>query len=188
MAGRIYTRSGDEGDTSLVDGKRVRKDAARVAAYGDVDELNAWIGMCRASGATGELDDALSFLQHRLFNCSSNLATPPGSAFEPTRTTDEDIAVLERAIDHFQAEAGDIEAFILSGGCPLAAALHVARTVCRRAERSVITLARTEAVDACVLRFINRASDFLFAAARVANARAGVPDVAWKADVPPPTF
>ncbi len=187
MGGRIYTRVGDGGETSLADGKRLLKDAPRVSAYGDVDELNGWVGLCRASGATGDLEAMLAFVQHRLFNCSSNLATPPGAGFEPTRITDEDVAALERAIDRFQGVAGDITTFVLPGGTQLAAMLHLARTVCRRAERSIVTLARAEAVDEHVLRFINRASDFFFAAARFANASAGDGDVAWDKDALPPT-
>lgn len=179
----IYTRTGDKGQTSLADGTRVPKDAPRVEAYGDVDEANSWVGAARALVSDPLLDGLLEFLQHRLYNCSSNLATPPGASFTPPGIDDEDVAHLERAIDRFEQTTGPLRAFVLPGGCSDAALLHVARTVVRRAERRLISL---EGVDPLVLRFINRSSDFLFAAARYANVVCGSQDVLWNKDLPLP--
>lgn len=188
MASRIYTRGGDAGDTSLVDGTRVPKDAARVEAYGEIDEANAWVGAARAWVDDPLLDRALELVQHRLYNCSSNLATPPGAGFQPPTVSDEDLAFLERAIDRFEEETGALSSFVLPGGVRAAALLHVARTVCRRAERHLVALKRSEEVDALVLKFLNRSSDFLFAAARYANKVAGADDVSWDRDLPVPTL
>ncbi|MBN2490829.1 MAG: cob(I)yrinic acid a,c-diamide adenosyltransferase [Planctomycetes bacterium] len=187
MTGSIYTRTGDRGETSLVGGGRVPKDAARVEAYGTVDETNAWIGAARAFVGDRALEEALEFLQHRLFNCSSNLATPAATKRVPPRIEEADIAFLERAIDRFEGATGKLTAFVLPGGSRAAAFLHVARTVCRRAERRVVGLGADEPVDPLVLAFLNRASDFLFAAARYSNHLEGRPDAAWDkgAAIPP---
>lgn len=184
--GRIYTRSGDQGETSLVDGRRVSKASPRVEAYGEVDEANAWLGVARAHTDDAELDRWLAFAQHRLFNCSSNLATTPGSDVAPTEVTDDDITALENAIDRFEEETGKLSRFILPGGSKAAGFLHVARTVSRRVERRIVELAALESVDANVLKFVNRLSDFLFAAARFANHRDGAGDVPWEAGLERP--
>lgn len=186
MGSRIYTRGGDAGDTSLVDGTRVPKDADRVEAYGEIDEANAWVGAARAWVDDPLLDRALELVQHRLYNCSSNLASPPGAGFQPPQISEEDLAFLEQAIDRFEEKTGPLTSFVLSGGDRAAALLHVARTVCRRAERRVVALKRSEAVDALVLKFLNRSSDFLFAAARYANWVAGTEDVSWDKELPLP--
>ncbi len=186
MASRIYTRTGDAGDTGLVGGDRVPKDSVRVEAYGCVDEANSWVGVARAYVDDAALGAALEYVQHRFFNCSSNLATVPGSGFEPTKVTEEDVAFLEAAIDRYETATGALRSFVLPGGSKAAAYLHVARTVCRRAERSIVALKRTEPVDPLVLKFVNRSSDFLFAAARYANSLAGQPDVEWKHGAVPP--
>jgi len=186
MAARIYTRSGDRGETGLVDGSRVPKDAARVEAYGALDEANAWVGAALALVDDPALSAPLTFLQHRLFNCSSNLATPPGGKFEPPTVSDADVAFLEASIDRFEAATGKLTHFVLPGGTRSAGMLHVARAVCRRAERRIVTLGATEPVDSGVLKFVNRASDFLFAAARLANALENHPDEAWDRDLPAP--
>jgi cob(I)alamin adenosyltransferase len=186
MAGRIYTRRGDTGETSLTDGTRVPKDAARVEAYGAVDEANAWVGAARSFTGDALLDRALGFVQHRLFNCSSNLAMPPGGALAPPRVTDDDVAFLEKAIDRFEVTTGKLSAFILYGGSPTSGLLQIARTVCRRAERRLVTLAASETVDPLVLKFVNRASDFLFAAGRYANHVEGQADVKWEKDLEAP--
>lgn len=183
---RIYTRQGDRGQTSLVDGSRVAKDAARVDAYGTLDEANSWVGAALAFTLDAQLADVLRFLQHRLYNCTSNVATPPGASFEPSRVSPEDVAALEASIDAMERRSGPIRGFVLPGGTRAAGLLHVARTVCRRAERCLVTLAATEPVDEHVLRFLNRASDLLFAAARVANAVEGDGDLAWDPAAPPP--
>jgi len=186
MNSRIYTRTGDGGETALVDGTRVPKDAARVEAYGAIDEANAWVGAARARCVEPLLDRTLELVQHRLYNCSSNLATPPGaSGFSPPTIFEGDLTFLERAIDRFEEASGPVSVFVLPGGTEAAALLHVARTVCRRAERRVVTMRQAgDPVEPLVLKFLNRTSDFLFAAARYANRVAG--DVAWNREIPPP--
>lgn len=188
MGSRIYTRGGDTGDTSLADGTRVPKDAARVVAYGEIDEANAWVGAARAWAEDPLLDKTLELVQHRLYNCSSNLATPPGAGFEPPTISEKDLAFLEQAIDRFEQATGALSSFVLPGGVRASSLLHVARTVCRRAERQVVALKRSDEVDALVLKFLNRSSDFLFAAARYANRVAGDDDVSWNRDLPVPTL
>jgi cob(I)alamin adenosyltransferase len=182
----IYTRTGDRGETSLSDGTRVSKTDLRVEAYGTVDEANSWVGAAVAFAEDAYLRSVLEFLQHRLYNCSSNVATPPGAAHVPPGITAEDVAALEQAIDRLEARAGAIRCFVLPGGTRAAGLLHVARTVCRRAERRLLALRAGAPVDEHVLRFVNRASDLLFAAARYDNAVAGSGDVPWDAQRPRP--
>ncbi len=179
-APRIYTRTGDRGDTGLIGGRRIPKDQVRVEAYGAVDELNAHLGVVRAEAADAETADLLDELQHRLFDLGAELATPADAAGAASPIGDEAVARLERAIDRLQERLPPLREFILPGGTPLAASLHVARTVCRRAERRLVTLAREEPVRPALLRYLNRLSDLLFVLARAANARAGRPDVIWK--------
>lgn len=156
------------------------KDAVRVEAYGAVDELNAHLGAVRAQTADADTAELLDEVQHRLFDFGAELATPAGAGGAGPAIGDDAIDRLERAIDRLQALLPPLREFILPGGTPLAAALHVARTVCRRAERRLVTLAREETVRADLLRYLNRLSDFLFVLARVANVRTGRPDVTWK--------
>ena len=180
----LYTRTGDEGETSYFDGTRVRKDDPRLDTYGDVDELNAWLGVVRAAGATGgvdaDVDAQLMGVQRDLHALGAQLSDP-GEKLAPRVTKaiigDEDIARLEAAIDRLEAEVPPLRHFILSGGTPAGAALHVARTVCRRAERRMVAL--TPPVDPVLLRYVNRLSDWLFALARAVNHRGGVPETAW---------
>jgi cob(I)alamin adenosyltransferase len=179
MGSTIYTRTGDAGETSLVDGRRVPKTSPRVEAYGTVDEANSWVGAARAFATDPLLARALEFLQHRLFNCSSNLATPADASATPPRIAAEDVDFLERAIDRFEQTTGPLKNFVVPGGSQAAGLLHVARTVCRRAERRVVALAAAEEVDPLVRKFVNRSSDFLFAAARYANAVEKRGDVSW---------
>jgi cob(I)alamin adenosyltransferase len=186
MSSSIYTRSGDKGQTSLVDGSRLPKDSKRVTAYGTVDEANSWVGAARSAGADPLLDEVLELVQHRLFNCSSNLATPPDAGFAPPTIAEEDVEFLERAIDRFEETTGALTHFVLPGGTPAASFLHLARTVCRRAERHIVSLAAEELVDPQVQKFVNRASDLLFAAARYANAVAGRSDPGWDQHLPLP--
>jgi cob(I)alamin adenosyltransferase len=186
MKSNIYTRSGDSGTTSLADGRRVAKTSLRVAAYGTVDEANSWVGVARSFAADPLLDEVLEFLQHRFYNCSSNVATPPDGELAPVGVTEGDVAFLERAIDRFEERTGALTGFVLPGGGRTAGLLHVARTVCRRAERSLLDLAADEPVDPVVLKLINRASDLLFAAARYANHLAGGGDVLWDKDLAAP--
>ncbi len=179
MGSSIYTRKGDTGKTSLVNGERVDKYSARVEAYGTVDECNSWVGTARVFNHDPWLDSALEFLQHRMFNCSSNLATPEGSENKPPVICQDDVDYLEQTIDRFEQSTGPLNKFILPGGSKPSGFLHVARTVCRRAERRIASLAAHEPVDPLVQKFINRSSDFLFAASRYANFINGQPDVFW---------
>ena len=180
---KIYTKTGDKGDTGLFGGGRVPKDDIRVTAYGDVDELNSVIGIVRATAPTDLFDDLLASIQRDLFSLGGHLATPNPEkvkkALEKADLSPERVALFERTIDEADAELPPLKAFILPAGSPKAAALHLARTVCRRAERSVVTLARDQETPEFFLIYINRLSDLLFALARVANKRAGVEDVTW---------
>ncbi len=179
-APRIYTRTGDRGDTGLIGGRRVPKDHLRVEAYGAVDELNAHLGIVRAHTADADLGSLLDEIQHRLFDLGAELAAPAGATGAAPSIGDAEIEWLERAIDTCQAALPPLREFILPGGALLAAEVHVTRTVCRRAERRLVTLARRETVRSDLLRYLNRLSDFLFVLARVMNQRAGRPDVVWK--------
>ncbi|MDP2234664.1 MAG: cob(I)yrinic acid a,c-diamide adenosyltransferase [Actinomycetota bacterium] len=185
MSGRIYTRGGDSGETSLVGGSRVAKSSIRVEAYGSVDEANATIGLARAAidpttAEETDLDRMLDFAQHRLFNCSSSLATPTEARTVSTPSISaEDVMKLESEIDRLTAATSALGGFVLPGGCEQSARLHVARTVVRKAERRVIKLASVEPVDEHVIAFINRLSDLLFAAARYANGVHCGGDVYW---------
>jgi cob(I)alamin adenosyltransferase len=175
---KIYTKTGDQGETGLWGGQRVPKDSLRVQAYGAVDECNAVLGVARASGLDGGLDMLLAQVQDQLFVVGSDLATP-GEAANIPRIGSTEIEFLERSIDQLEEELEPLRQFILPGGSPAAAALHLARTTCRRAERWVVSLAREDQVNPQVGMYLNRLSDFLFVAARSANARSGVADVPW---------
>jgi len=182
---RIYTRTGDKGDTGLFGGGRVPKDHPRVEAYGDVDELNAVLGLARSIEMMPRVDEVLAPIQRDLVSLGALLATPQPDKvkqqLEKARLDDARIAELERAIDAGEAELEPLTAFILPGGTPKAAALHVARTVCRRAERRVIALSHDGEmhVPGIVVVYLNRLSDLLFVLARVANRRAGAAEVTW---------
>jgi cob(I)alamin adenosyltransferase len=180
---RIYTRTGDAGETGLFGGQRVRKDDVRVSAYGAVDELNAVLGVARAAGPGPDIDAVLERLQHHLFDLGAELATPPsapsGAAGHAPRVSASWVAGLEEDIDGLEDSLPPLRQFILPGGTPAAAALHLARTVARRAERDIVTLAAREPLNPEVLRFVNRLSDLLFVLARAANREAGRPDTAW---------
>ena len=182
---KIYTRTGDSGETGLFGGPRVPKDNVRVAAYGTVDELNAVLGVARGAIAlidplANEIDRFVARVQHQLFNLGAELATPQPARHGTNLVQDADVVWLEQTIDAWEAELEPLSTFILPGGCPAAAHLHWARTVSRRAERLVVRLAATEPIRGEVLRYVNRLSDALFVAARTANRLAGVPDVAWE--------
>lgn len=180
---KIYTKTGDAGETGLLGGGRVPKDHARVAAYGDVDELNAALGLTRALEPADAESDLLDAVQRDLFAIGGQLAAPePGKvakALAKATIGEAEVSRLERAIDAAEAELPPLSHFVLPGGTPRAAALHLARTVCRRAERSVVALARADTVPPVILTYVNRLSDLLFVLARRANARAGRPDVTW---------
>jgi cob(I)alamin adenosyltransferase len=175
---RIYTKTGDKGTTGLWRGQRVDKDAARVQAYGTTDECNAAIGVARASGMEAPLDELLAEVQGQLFVLGSDL-TAPQEAPEIPRVTSEHIDFLEQAIDRLESGLEPLRQFILPGGSLAGAHLHLARTICRRAERWVVSLSHTEPVNPAVVVYLNRLSDLLFVAARSANSQAGVSDVAW---------
>jgi cob(I)alamin adenosyltransferase len=180
---KIYTRTGDLGDTGLFGGPRTSKDDPRVEAYGDVDELNAALGLARASDPMPRVDEVLVPIQRDLFAIGALLATPDfekmKSHLEKARIDADRIAQLERAIDDCDRELEPLKAFIIPGGTPKAAALHLARTVCRRAERRVVALRRTVEVPDIVVVYLNRLSDLLFTLAREANRLAGAGEVTW---------
>jgi cob(I)alamin adenosyltransferase len=181
MATKIYTKTGDDGTTGLFGGGRVRKDSARIEAYGTVDELDAVIGLCRAAGTNEWIDPLLQQIQDNLFVLGADLATPleTRSNYNIPRITEEDSNRLERAIDEHTAQLPPLKHFIHPGGCELAARLHLARTVCRRAERRLVTLAAEEEIGTYDVIYLNRLSDLLFTLARRANQLAGVNDVEW---------
>jgi cob(I)alamin adenosyltransferase len=183
MTMNIYTRTGDRGDTGLFGGGRVPKDDPRVEAYGDVDELNAALGLARAIELMPRVDEVLVPVQRDLFAIGALLATPDRDKMHEqlakARVDEDRVAQLEAAIDAGEAELEPLRAFILPGGTPKAAALHVARTVCRRAERRVVALAHTVEIPQLVVMYLNRLSDLLFVLARVANRRAGAGEVTW---------
>ena len=177
---RIYTKGGDKGETSLGGGGRVAKHDPRVASYGEVDEANACIGLARLH-CGGELDEMLGRIQNDLFDLGADLATPEAEnpKHPPLRVTSEQVARLEREIDRINADLSPLKSFVLPGGTPASAYLHLARTVTRRAERRMTELIEREPVNPEALRYINRLSDLLFVLARHAN-EGGAEDVLWK--------
>ena len=179
---RIYTKTGDEGMTGLGGGQRVPKDSLRVGTYGTVDELNSHIGVALATGLCERLTTELPLIQNELFDLGADLATPATSqARHPFPTIEpRHIEKLERLIDEFNDIVGPLTNFLLPGGSPGAAQLHVARTVCRRAEREATTLARDEEIGPTVLPYLNRLSDALFVMARYENHQRGVAEPLWR--------
>ncbi|HEX5316323.1 MAG TPA: cob(I)yrinic acid a,c-diamide adenosyltransferase [Candidatus Kapabacteria bacterium] len=193
MATKIYTKTGDDGSTGLFGGGRVPKDSARIEAYGNVDELDSVIGLCAAASSFDWLTDLLHSIQEKLFILGADLATPikgEGGTGEDARATnatryniprieEADATQLEHAIDEQVAALPPLKHFILPGGSELAARLHLARTVCRRAERSLVHLAALETIGRHDVIFLNRLSDLLFVLARRANQLAGINDIEW---------
>jgi cob(I)alamin adenosyltransferase len=192
---RVYTRTGDKGNTHLVGGESVAKDSPRIEAFGTVDELNAILGLARtfneqalAAGASGkaadaarELDGILRGLQNELFDLGSQLATPPGAEYPGMLVLgDAEVTALEKCIDRCQEDLQPLESFILPGGGAVAAFLHQARTVCRRAERRVLELSRVETIDAGAIRYLNRLSDLLFVLSRWVALHGGTPEYLWE--------
>lgn len=178
---KIYTKTGDSGDTSLFDGTRVSKTHPRVAAYGDVDEVQACLGVARAASLPSDLDEMCVSLQRDLFALGARLADPShkiAKRVEKIVIDDESVTRLEGWIDRLDAEIPPLRHFILSDGAPAGAALHLARTVCRRAERAVLGLGK-DAVEPVVLVYLNRLSDLLFTMARAANHRTGATETPW---------
>jgi cob(I)alamin adenosyltransferase len=183
MSIKIYTRTGDEGDTGLFGGGRVAKSHPRVEAYGDIDELNSFVGLARSIEPLPRIDDLLAPIQRDLFSLGALLATPDHDRMHEqlakARLDDTRIAELERAIDEGESELEPLKAFILPAGTPKTAALHVARTVCRRAERRVVALRQAEDLPGVIVVYLNRLSDLLFVFARVATRRSGAAEVTW---------
>jgi cob(I)alamin adenosyltransferase len=180
---RIYTKTGDQGETGLFGGERVPKNDPRVAAYGAVDEVNAAIGFA-VSLEPEAFDGAfLQMIQRDLFTIGAELASPNPAKVDKAlggpRIGESQIGALEHMIDGHEAKLPPLKNFILPGGTPKAAALHFARTVCRRAERAVVELARAQKINPDIVKYLNRLSDFLFVLARAVNAQAGRPDVTW---------
>jgi cob(I)alamin adenosyltransferase len=174
---KLYTRTGDNGETSLFGGDRVPKDNPRVGAYGTIDELNSFLGVARATWPSSPIDAELHRVQEDLFDLGAQLASPGMSRFQgvdPKRVED-----LEHAIDAIEAELEPLTTFILPGGSLAAAQLHAARAVCRRGERKVVALRDDNESTRCAIAYLNRLSDYLFVAARFANAKLGIDDVPW---------
>jgi cob(I)alamin adenosyltransferase len=177
---RIYTRTGDDGTTGLFGGARVRKDDPRVEAYGTVDELNAILGWARAADLSPNLDATLAEAQEVCFRLGAELATAPGKSTGLEPLDDELVHDLEGAIDAGEDGLATLKTFILPGGSEAAARLHVARTICRRAERALVSFNLESPVVPVGIRWLNRLSDFLFVAARRANHQSGIADVPWE--------
>jgi cob(I)alamin adenosyltransferase len=178
---RIYTRKGDDGSTGLGGGQRVGKDSLRVAAFGSVDELSSAIGVALAQGLAPRLQEILPVIQNELFHLGSDLCflEPDKASFAVPQIEARHVEALERVIDELNEVVGPLENFILPGGSPGAAALHVARTMCRRAEREVIALRRAEPTGKHVVGYLNRLSDALFVMARYENRTRGVAEPLW---------
>ncbi len=180
---KIYTRTGDAGETGLFGGARVEKDDTRVEAYGTVDELNSCIGVARALGTSAQTDASLLQIQHDLFTVGAELACVPGKEdkLRMALVAEADIQRLEGWIDQSEAPLEPLKNFVLPGGSPSAAELHRARTVCRRAERRTLTAGRTSPIRPEVVIYLNRLSDLLFVLARYENHHAGIADIPWRA-------
>jgi cob(I)alamin adenosyltransferase len=185
MMTKIYTRTGDNGETGLFGGGRVRKDDLRIALCGAMDELNAALGVARAEAARMEplaepIGDFLAGVQHQLFHLGAELATPQASQHGLQLVQDADVVRLEAAIDGWESRLEPLREFILPGGCLAAAQVHFARCVCRRAERELIAFSAVAPVRGGTIRYLNRLSDALFVVARTLNRLSGEPDVAWR--------
>ncbi len=172
---KIYTRTGDDGSTGLGDGTRVDKDSPRIEAIGAVDELNSAIGLLLSEGLPGTVEPALTAIQHDLFDLGGELSIPGTSLVKAAR-----VIALEELLDMLNADLPPLQEFILPGGSRAAAACHLARAVCRRAERRVYSLSRQETINRSALEYLNRLSDLLFVTARHLNSQGGRPDVFWK--------
>lgn len=193
---RVYTRTGDDGQTGLVGGKRIFKDDLRIACYGDVDELNSVLGVVRSllaappyegTAAAARVDAVLAFVQQELFDVGSELATPPESHYDGMiRAGDDSIARLEAWMDELAPDLPELKSFVLPGGGAAAAMLHVARTVCRRSERAVTTLVRRGETSPTTARYLNRLSDLLFVQSRWIAITTGHGEVLWQHGLEPP--
>ena len=172
---KIYTRTGDDGSTGLGDGSRVPKNSPRVEAYGDVDELNSMIGLLLTESLPGHISDSLTDIQHDLFDVGGELSIPG-----QTTMTEKQVTRLEKTLDDLNAKLSPLKEFILPGGSRAAALCHIARTICRRAERRLITLQKSETISTITVKYVNRLSDLLFVIARALNASDGDGDVLWQ--------
>lgn len=186
---RVYTRTGDKGDTALVGGRRVPKDSPRIVAYGTVDELNAVVGLARVFNAErlgegehhGRLDEVLKKIQNQLFDLGSELATPPDAVYEGMfRIGEGEVTELERLMDDCQRDLEPLRSFVLPGGGRIQGFLHQARTVCRRAERELLALSRVEPIGEWPLKYVNRLSDAFFVLGRWVGKRMGEPEYLWE--------
>lgn len=179
MAFRIYTKTGDKGETALFGGRRVPKSHLRVEAYGTVDELNAFIGLLRDSAEDQLTGNFLGHIQHRLFSVGAHLASDPDKAIAAPDLEPGDILLLEQAMDEMDTRLPELKNFILPGGHPVVSLCHICRTVCRRAERAVVALHYHEPVDERVLQYLNRLSDYFFMLARQLAQDAGAAEIVW---------
>lgn len=178
---KIYTKTGDEGSTALFGGKRVSKADPRIDSYGTVDELNSWIGLVRDQEINSNRKTILLEIQDRLFTIGSTLATDPSNKkVKIPELADEDVVLLEKEIDSMEAELEPMRSFVLPGGHPSISFVHIARTVCRRAERLVIALHKNEPVDPIALKYLNRLSDYLFVLSRKMALEMGAEESPWK--------
>jgi cob(I)alamin adenosyltransferase len=180
MAFKIYTKTGDEGETALFGGKRLPKSHLRIDAYGTVDELNSFLGVVRDSSADAQVREVLQKIQRKLFALGANLASDPAKNLPMPDISSEDVELLENEIDRMEASLPVLKNFILPGGHTSVSLCHVARCVCRRAERLVVALHQVEPVEPLVLKYLNRLSDFLFVLARKLGKDLGVGEVIWK--------
>lgn len=176
---KIYTKTGDKGQTSLIGGIRVPKHHVRIEAYGTVDELNSWIGLVRSFKTDKEVDLQLNDVQHQLFNIGSLLASTPDSKMNLPQVNESSIETLEKEIDRMELSLKPLKNFILPGGSTEIAQIHVTRCVCRRAERLVVALSESEAVDDLAIKFLNRLSDYLFILGRYHATKNNVEEILW---------
>lgn len=179
---KVYTKTGDKGTTGLSGGARVDKDALRIHAIGEVDELNAALGICRSLAQDSVFEFRIAAIQNSLFDLGAELSCPAGGRIQHERLAMADAETLETSIDQMTEELPALRHFVLPGGSPLAANLHLARCVCRRAERSLVALAKVEGLREVAIVYLNRLSDWLFVAARTANMLEGVEDIKWNSE------
>lgn len=179
---KIYTKRGDSGDTSLFGGDRVSKSSERIEAYGTVDELNSFVGLAASYDLSEKGTDLLRKVQELLFALGADLATPPSSKTRIDRIAENDIQFLEDAIDELEEELETLKNFVLPGGSQAGATLHVARTVCRRAERAAVACHNVDDISDTCIKFLNRLSDFFFVIARYENKQAGIREDVWKVE------
>lgn len=177
---KIYTKKGDSGETSLFGGKRVLKSTERIEAYGNVDELNSFVGLAASYDLSEKGTEYLRKVQELLFILGADLATPPSSKTRIDRISEENVQFLEDAIDELEEDLETLKNFVLPGGAQAGATLHVARTICRRAERAAVACQEVDEISDLCIKFLNRLSDFLFVMARYENKKAGVREETWK--------